>query len=56
MIPINNFILYQSNYSFQRYDTMVLFVDRLTLPVVSEEQRECLNAPITREESITTLQ
>jgi len=47
--------LYQSHHSSQKYDFMVSFFDRLSLPVVSEDQRELLNAPISREEALTAL-
>lgn len=47
--------LYQSNYSSQRHGFMVSFFDRLSLPVISEEQREFLNSPISREEAVTAL-
>lgn len=48
-------VLYQSHHSSQKHDYMVSIFDCLTLPVVSEEQRELLNAPISREEAITAL-
>lgn len=48
-------VLYHSHYSSQKHDYFVSFFNRLTLPVISEEQRELLNAPISREEAIIAL-